>query len=76
MTNLRSLNLPFSINTSSHNIIQKFFILALEVSIKYDRGVGFFSSGWISIVSEGLLTFARNGGYARWVTSPVLSKTD
>ncbi len=42
----------------------------------YDRGVGFFSSGWIRLAAEGLAKFAANGGRARWVTSPILSKDD
>lgn len=42
----------------------------------YDRGVGFFSSGWIRVAAEGLLAFAENGGRARWVTSPILDPGD
>jgi hypothetical protein len=67
---------PFlpAITTSSHDIVEDFFIPALKCSIKYDRGVGFFSSGWFRIASKGMVQFAANGGYARWVTSPILNE--
>jgi hypothetical protein len=48
----------------------------LSQSVSYDRGVGFFSSGWLRANSEGMLAFAENGGRARWVTSPILSAED
>ncbi len=42
----------------------------------YNRGVGFFSSGWLRINCKGMVAFANNGGRARWVTSPILDKAD
>jgi superfamily II DNA or RNA helicase len=44
--------------------------------VKYDRGVGFFSSGWLRIAAKGMAEFAENGGHARWVTSPILDEDD
>ncbi len=44
--------------------------------MKYDRGVGFFSSGWFRIAAKGMVNFAQNGGHARWVTSPILDEKD
>jgi DNA phosphorothioation system restriction enzyme len=64
------------ITTSSDDLIEDFFVPALKVARRYDRGVGYFSSGWIQAASEGLLAFAANGGTARWVTSPILSLAD
>ncbi|MEQ8820498.1 MAG: hypothetical protein RLY93_09650 [Sumerlaeia bacterium] len=61
------------ITTSSDDLIEDSFVPALKVAKQYDRGVGYFSSGWIQAASEGLLAFAANGGSARWVTSPILS---
>jgi DNA phosphorothioation system restriction enzyme len=57
-------------------MVHDFFVPALECSICYDRGVGYFSSGWVRVAAEGMLTFARNHGHARWVTSPILSEDD
>lgn len=39
-------------------------------------GVGFFSSGWLRLVAQGLLPFAANGGQARIITSPILNEAD
>ncbi len=44
--------------------------------MRYDRGVGFFSSGWLRVVARGLLPFAANGGRARIITSPILNEAD
>jgi superfamily II DNA or RNA helicase len=48
----------------------------LKNSVRYDRGVGYFSSGWIKEAFAGMFDFAKNGGKARWVTSPILDKED
>jgi superfamily II DNA or RNA helicase len=63
-------------NTSENNFHREFFIPALERSIKYDRGVGYFTSGWIRNAAIGIAHFAKNGGRARWITSPILNQHD
>ena len=63
-------------DTSTHDLSTEFFIPLLSNSIRYDRGVGFFSSGWLRINAQGMLAFANNGGRARWVTSPILDEAD
>lgn len=73
---LNEFSFPSVITTSEHNIIQDFFIPALDRSIKYDRGVGYFSSGWFRIAAKGMARFSENGGHARWVTSPILDEDD
>jgi len=70
------LQLEHSINTSDDELIDGFFVPILKRSKMYDRGVGFFSSGWLRMASEGMISFAQNEGRARWVTSPILSKND
>ena len=64
------------LNTSDADIIADFFVPALSASVRYDRGVGFFSAGWLRVAAESMTTFARNSGRARWVTSPILSEED
>jgi len=71
-----NLNIPIALNTSKYNLITDFFTPILKNSIKYDRGVGYFSSGWIKEAFEGMTSFAQNGGKARWITSPLLTKED
>jgi DNA phosphorothioation system restriction enzyme len=67
---------PTILDTSSADLVDDFFVPALIRSVAYDRGVGFFTSGWIRQASAGLVAFADNGGKARWVTSPILDEND
>ena len=62
MTTLKSLFFPEVIDTSSNDIIHEFFIPALSCSTRYDRGVGYFSSGWLQITAKGIVEFAKNSG--------------
>lgn len=73
---LSDISFPPYLDTSSKDIIADFFIPALSNSLKYDRGVGYFSSGWFRIAAKGMTQFATNGGFARWVTSPMLDEDD
>ncbi len=71
-----NLHLPPYLDSSSSDLINDFFIPLLKYSVRYDRGVGYFSSGWLRIAAKGMVEFATNGGHARWVTSPILSNDD
>lgn len=73
---LKLLDFPITIDTSSANIIADFFVPALNASVRYDRGVGYFSAGWLRLTAHGMVVFASNGGRARWVTSPILDEDD
>lgn len=73
---LRDLNIETVMDTSKHNLTMEFFTPLLSNSVRYDRGVGFFSSGWLRINSSGMTAFANNGGKARWITSPILDESD
>jgi len=73
---LKDLELRLTYDTSNSDLIKDFFVPLLSESIAYDRGVGFFSSGWLRVTSEGMVAFAANGGMARWVISPVLTAQD
>ncbi len=71
-------NIPFLpiLDTSSGDIIRDFFNPALAASVRYDRGVGFFSASWLRLAAKGMTEFAANSGRARWVTSPILGEAD
>jgi len=73
---LRDVDVPATVNTSSHDIVNDFFVPMLQNAARYDRGVGYFSSGWLRANAQGMVDFAANGGHARWITSPILSMTD
>lgn len=73
---LRELESKPLYNTSTDAVERQFLIPALQRSVRYDRGVGFFSSAWLRRVSHGLVALAENGGIARIVASPILSSQD
>lgn len=74
--NLSEIPFPPILDTSSGDIIRDFFNPALAASVRYDRGVGFFSAAWLRLAAKGMAEFAANNGLARWVTSPILSESD
>ena len=76
MSDFLELRLPQTLDTSTANIIGDFFVPVLARATRYDRGVGFFSSGWLRITAPGMARFAANGSRARWVTSPILTEAD
>ena len=63
-------------DTSSGNLGESFFTPVLSNAVFYDRGVGFFTSGWLKNNASGMEQFADNGGKARWITSPILNEKD
>ncbi len=73
---LRDREWPSILTTSTDDLVQDFFEPALAASESYSRGVGFFSAAWLRVAAKGMTAFAEQGGYARWVTSPILSEDD
>jgi len=73
---LRDLPTKPSFNTSTDQILESFIIPALGRAVRYDRGVGFFTSEWVRLAATGLVAMASAGGKARIVASPKLSPDD
>lgn len=73
---LPDLNIQPVLDTSTCDLIADFFVPLLKEANAYDRGVGYFSSGWFRIAAQGMVDFAQSGGRARWVTSPILDEAD
>jgi superfamily II DNA or RNA helicase len=73
---LRDIELAAVITTSSHDLTRDFYLPLLAAATRYDRGVGYFSSGWLRTAAEGMVGFASRGGKGRWVTSPILHESD
>ena len=71
-------NLPIKseYRTLHDNIIQEFYLPALEKSVSYRRSVGFFSSSALVELSQGICGLAKNGGKIELVASPCLSAED
>jgi len=66
---------PKTLDTSSSDLIEDFFVPLLAHATRYDRGVGFFSSGWLRLTATGMVKFAANGGRARLEARFGLSET-
>ena len=73
---LRDLAFPESLDTSEDDVVDHLYVPALGTAVRYDRGVGYFTSGWLTYVAEGLAALAGNGGTMRLITSPHLSAED
>jgi superfamily II DNA or RNA helicase len=76
MSYLPDLDLSSVLDSSTADLVADFYKPALAVSVQYDRGVGYFSSGWLRLVAQGMNQFAANGGRARILTSPILDEAD
>jgi hypothetical protein len=76
MASFREIDIPSFLDTSAHDLTKDLFAPLLSRAVRYDRGVGFFSSGWLRINAKGMGAFAQNSGRARWVTSPILDEND
>jgi len=69
---------PFrrSYSTSKDDLLDDFYVPALEHSIRYDRAAGFFSSGLVALAPIAFSNFIQSGGRIRLICSPNFSATD
>lgn len=72
----RDLVVPSVLDTSRNDLGREFFNPVLHCASRYDRGVGYFTSGWLRVALDGMVDFAAHGGRGRWVTSPILDRDD
>ena len=52
---LRTLDLPLLLNTSDQDLFRDFFVPALTHAFRYNRGVGYFASGWLRLAAQGMV---------------------
>ena len=64
------------ISYGQDNIASSFLVPALKCTIKYQRSVGFFSSGVFGPIIDGIVGLSRNGGKIELIASPNLSEDD
>ena len=57
---LRTLDLPLLLKPSDQDLFRDFFVPALTHAFRYDRGVGYFASGWLRLAAQGMV-FRRSG---------------
>lgn len=65
-----------ALNTADDDLASELYTPCLKWAEKYDRGVGYFSTGWLSYNLQGLSDFASRGGKIRLITSPIISNAD
>ena len=64
------------IDTSVDDFIGELYTPCFKWAERLDRGVGYFTSGWLEYNISGLSDFASRGGKIRLITSPILSNID
>lgn len=64
------------LDTSEDNLIDELYTPCLKWAERFDRGVGYFTTGWLTYNVAGLSDFASHGGKMRLITSPILSAED
>ena len=64
------------LNTSENDLVKELYQPCLRWATRFDRGVGYFTSGWLTQNVSGLSEFASRGGKMRIITSPILSNND
>lgn len=69
-------SVPVCLNTSENDLVHDLFEPCLNWATRFDRGVGYFTSGWLYYASRGMASFASRGGHARWITSPIIEQKD
>lgn len=65
-----------SLDTSKDDLRAELYSPCLKWADRFDRGVGFFTSGWLNYNLAGMSDFASRGGKMRLITSPILSNAD
>ncbi len=78
MSCFKDLNLGLVYDTTEieSGVEDELIIPLLKNTKLCKRGVGYFSSSWIKIVSKGLLQLVENDGKINLITSPKLTKED
>ncbi len=73
---LNELKLLPVYDSERFDLIRDLQVPLLSNSNDYLRGVGFFTSGWLSLAAQGMAMFVKCGGFARIVVSPILEDAD
>lgn len=64
------------LNTSENNLVTELYEPCLDWALRFDRGVGYFTTGWLKHNVSGMSSFASRGGVMRLITSPIISNND
>ncbi len=73
---LNSICFKKAYSSDCDDVLNEFFIPALSCAFRYDRLAGFFSSSSLAVAAQGILSFIKNDGMMRLITSVRLAKAD
>lgn len=76
IVNLRDIELKVGYRSDGCNLVTDFYIPCLSSARLYRRAVGYFTSGSLSIASQGLAKLIENGGRMQLVASPHFTDED
>lgn len=63
-------------STHGSNLVDEFYVPALERSARYDRIAGYFSSSSLAVASQGIHAIEANDGQMRLIVGAELYETD
>ncbi|MET3699838.1 superfamily II DNA or RNA helicase [Bacillus oleivorans] len=72
----RSLDLKIIYDNATDHIFEDLFNPLLSHATSYKRGVGYFTSSWLELCTNGLLKMAEEQGKIILVTSPHIEERD
>lgn len=73
---LRSLKLKDVYNSDEDNILEDFYIPALQNATSYDRSAGYFDAKILITAIRGLSVFVENGGRIRLIVGATLTQDE
>ena len=72
----RDLKLLPSYNSNTDDVLNDFYIKALNKAVSYKRIAGFFSSASLAISAQGIGGLLKNNGHMQLIVSPRLTSQD
>lgn len=76
MKNLRLVSIADRYRSNTHDVADDFYNPCLQQAVRYDRAVGYFTSGSLAIASQGITELEASQGQIRLIASPHLNATD
>ncbi|WP_116248525.1 DEAD/DEAH box helicase family protein [Nocardiopsis sp. FIRDI 009] len=75
-TALRYIGIETEYRSDRGNIVEDFYLPALQGATHYDRAVGYFTASSLALLGQGLDDFILHGGTMRIIASPYLRQQD
>lgn len=73
---LREVGFQADYRSAQDDLLESFYVPALNASVCYDRAVGYFRATLLAVAGVAFSAFARRGGSVRLVCSPSLEASD